>query len=370
MFYLLLPVFLIVGALVGLYTWFLVRRLKRFYIPQPRPWFRWVQLALAVVIGVCAVDLFWSGSIVILHILFFSGILDLLTLALRPLARRVCGEKVRLWLHRIYGCGLVPVVLAAGLLAYGWFNMRGVVAVEHTVTTDHVTEPLTLVFLSDTHYGTIQDPAILAEKAAEISAMHPSAVILGGDIVEDGTSAEEMREAFRLLGGIESDYGVFYVYGNHDKQNYSSNRAYTHQELEQAAESAGVRILCDETVAIGDAVLVGRNDLSAPGRASLDTLLNGYGTDRFIVVADHQPNDTSELGAAGVDLQLSGHTHGAQIWPATLFFRLTGRLCSGEYDVDGCEVIVSNGFAGWGYPIRTAGHSQYEIVHIERTPQN
>ena len=73
---------------------------------------------------------------------------------------------------------------------------------------------------------------------------------------------------------------------------------------------------------------------------------------------------------AGVDLQLSGHTHAGQIWPVGVFTELSGGMNYGirTYDrLNGTfNIIVSSGIAGWGYPIRTGGHSEYVIIDIKK----
>ena len=71
--------------------------------------------------------------------------------------------------------------------------------------------------------------------------------------------------------------------------------------------------------------------------------------------------------AQGVDLDVSGHTHAGQIWPVGWLSELTGVLNYGEYQSGDCKVIVSSGFTGWGYPLRTEGHCEYVIIHLSQS---
>lgn len=71
--------------------------------------------------------------------------------------------------------------------------------------------------------------------------------------------------------------------------------------------------------------------------------------------------------AQGVDLEVSGHTHAGQIWPVGWLSELTGVLNYGEYQSRECKVIVSSGFTGWGYPLRTEGHCEYVIIHLSQS---
>ena len=177
-----------------------------------------------------------------------------------------------------------------------------------------------------------------------------------------------MEEVFRVLGGIEAEYGIYYVYGNHDRQPYTRNRSYTNEELEAAIRENNIEILEDEYVEINDElILAGRGDAAwgnVSGRDSVEKLLKDADAEKYIIVADHQPIEADENSACGVDLLVSGHTHAGQVWPVGILSELTGILNYGEYDFDGCKVVVSSGFTGWGYPLRTEKHCEYAVINI------
>ena len=63
-------------------------------------------------------------------------------------------------------------------------------------------------------------------------------------------------------------------------------------------------------------------------------------------------------------MELSGHTHAGQLWPVGVLSELTGVLNYGEYQEENCKVIVSSGFTGWGYPIRTEEHCEYVLINV------
>lgn len=278
---------------------------------------------------------------------------------------RTAGSRI---CSRIYRNGIVPALAAGILLVCGYFNMLHIVPAEYTVTSDKLQSDYTVVLLTDTHYDTIQSPELLEKMAGEINRLHPDLVVLGGDMVEEGTSKKSMKEAFRLFGSLESRYGIFYIYGNHDRQLYTASPAYTQTELAETIESNGITILDDKWISIGeDLVLAGRQDASYPsGRISLATLLQDADRQRFILAVDHQPVETEENAALGVDLELCGHTHAGQIFPVGYINMLMGTLNYGEYDMDGSKVIVSSGVTGWGFPVRTQGRCEYVVVHLKR----
>jgi predicted MPP superfamily phosphohydrolase len=175
-----------------------------------------------------------------------------------------------------------------------------------------------------------------------------------------------MNEALELLGGIKSTCGTYYVLGNHDLSSYTDSPNYTPAQLRSAVSRSGITLLEDAAVRITpDVLLVGRRDAGGT-RAEIGTLLNGADRDAFILVADHQPRDFAQEEAAGVDLTLSGHTHGGQIWPLGLLSQPLGfnDLCYGTMQHGSFQAIVTSGLSGWGYPIRTEHHSEYVLITV------
>ena len=346
----------VLAALAGGYAYSLIRRIMKFYgLDVKKNQFKILNIALAIAATFSCVNLFSTSAMVILHILVTALVLDLAELVVQLAGKnRQHGKAYKIW-EKVHGCGLVPVVITCAIFVYGFINMNHVIQTEYTVTTDKKVGSYKIVLITDTHYGTIQDADILKEKVEEINAQNPDIVILGGDIVEEGTTKEM--------------YGVYYVYGNHDRQPYTNNRSYTDEELENAILAGGITILEDGYTEINDdLVLAGRGDAAwgnVSGRASTEEILEGVDRNKYIILADHQPIEAEENDAQGVDLELSGHTHAGQIWPTGLLTELSGGLNYGKYQVGNCNVVVSSGFAGWGYPIRTGKHSEYVIVTIQ-----
>lgn len=247
--------------------------------------------------------------------------------------------------------------------------MNHVLKTEYLLETEKNLGNYKVVLITDTHYGTIQDTEVLKNKIEEINMQNPDIVVLGGDIVEEGTSKEQMQEVFQVLGGITNHYGIYYVYGNHDRQPYTQNRSFTNEELEHAITENGIVILEDDYVEIrDDLVIAGRGDAAwgnVSGRASTEEILDGIDREKYIILADHQPVEAEENSEQGVDLEISGHTHAGQVWPVGILSELAGILNYGEYQEGACKVIVSSGFTGWGYPIRTEEHCEYVVINIE-----
>lgn len=384
---------MLLAAAVGIYMFFRIRRLLRFYgADGKRIGVLAISLLAGAGMGAACLDLWTTRAMVALH---FAGLflatdaIALVVWGIRGIfsARREDsgkeqkpgdeisasrksrqGKGYAFW-RRLYGSGLIPVLAVAVIFLYGNYNMNHIRQTCYQVETDKQVGSYRVVLMTDIHYGTIQDSDILKNKLAEINELHPDIVVLGGDIVEEGTSGDEMREVFRVLGSLESRFGIFYIYGNHDRQPYTVNRTYSDDELEQAIESAGIRILRDEYIEIGDdLVLAGREDAIIARyltyRITPEEILQGVSRDKYIIMVDHEPVEAEENAAQGVDLMLSGHTHAGQVWPVGILNELTGTLNYGEYQRGACKVIVSSGVAGWGYSIRTQERCEYVVVDI------
>ena len=253
--------------------------------------------------------------------------------------------------------------------------MHTVVATHYTVQTEKAIreEGYRAVYLSDVHYGVSLDRKELQAVCDEITAQKPDFVILGGDIVDHETGKEKTREVFEILGSIESTYGTYFVFGNHDRpmRGMPSEFAdqYGEEELIALIEACGIRVLQDEIAAVGEdceIALMGREDRSVPERDSVLGLTSSTFADAFRLMIDHQPCDYRKNGDHGTDLLLSGHTHGGQFFPLNYLMTFFGNdAVYGRTDIDENTVaIVSSGLACWGYPFKTAAPAEYLVIDI------
>lgn len=369
---LLFVLLLLFGAGVGIYLYCFLRRILKTFGFWKKTWRHRVGVLLAVLVifGICAASLN-MGAVILIHILMFAVLMDLVSLLLRALFRSRYKEEFLKW-RRIVGSGLVPVLLTVLMIGYGYYNMHHVVATEYTITTGKSIreEGYKLILIADVHYGISLDLEQLKEVRDRIDMEQADAVILCGDIVDDATTYEEMQEAVAVLGSMQSQYGIFYVFGNHDRPFSFAEDAseYTEEQLVDALEDAGVRILKDEVYEMTeDFTIVGRDDRSFSYRASLESLLLKADPEDFILTLDHQPNEYVINAQSGTDLLLSGHTHGGQIWPLNILMEIIpfNDGVYGHYRLDDdSQAIVTSGLAGWMFPIKTAAPAEYAVIEI------
>lgn len=361
----LMPVLLMTPVMI--YFFFFIRRLVRFWFhPQWKWWHTALIIVVCIGLGYFSSSLFTSGIVVVMHLFLFCLSADVLNLFFR----KIKGLR---WWPGLYRSGMLPIAVTIAVLVFAYWNIHHVVQTDYTVETGKAIrqEGYRVIFVSDLHAGLTLDSEGLQKYAREIAALHPDLVILGGDIVDEGTSLECMQLSFRILGDIPSELGTFYVYGNHDRSNHWGECDYTTEQLDTAMTEAGIQVLSDEVMQLTeDLVLVGREDASFGGnreRLSAEQLLEGVSKEDFIVLLDHQPLELVKNRELGVDLQLSGHTHNGQIWPVGLVsesFEIN-EMTYGIQQMEDYHIIVSSGMAGWGYPFRTSGHSEYVMVDIQ-----
>ena len=306
--------------------------------------------------------------IVLLHFTAFLLITDGIVIIIKK------SRKNKNWsgvCRKIYCSGVIAVILTAAVIGYGRYNIFHVVRTEYTLQTQKniQTEGYRLILLSDLHYGVSMNDEQLQKAADRISREKPDIVVLDGDIVDENTTAEQMKSAFRILGTIDSKYGIYYTYGNHDKNNYSTTPNYTADQLAETIKRNDIQILEDDTAVINDeVVLVGRADrgYEDENRQTIFDLTSKLDKKQEWVVLDHQPADYKNVKKAGCDIILSGHTHAGQIWPAGLFASLFhfDEMNYGKIQRGNFNAVVTSGIAGWGYPLRTEKHSEYVVLNI------
>jgi len=219
---------------------------------------------------------------------------------------------------------------------------------------------LSIVAVSDMHLGTVVGIDHLRRILALVKAANPDIVLLAGDIYDADVPDELEREIARVLGGIHARYGVFAVTGNHEY----------YGGVEKAVlnlTKGNVTVLQDSAVLIADAFYcIGRKDLSAQrmgtGRKSLEEICAGVDRTVPLILMDHQPFHLDVAEKNGIDLQISGHTHDAQLFPNNLFYGLIYEKSYGYLKKGNTNIVVSCGAGTWGPPIRTTAIP--EVLHI------
>ena len=278
--------------------------------------------------------------------------------------------------RKIYYAGITAIVVTIVYMSWGWYQAHNVWQKDYTIHTDKEVGSIKLALIADSHTGTTFDGDGFAEHVKEIQAQNPDAVLIAGDFVDDDTSLIDMKKCCEALGTLDTKYGVYYVFGNHDKGYYASERrGYDGDDIIAELTKNGVTVLQDQSVLLGDSFyIIGRQDLSevtdrGGSRADIEDLVKALDDDKYQIVMDHQPADYANEKAAGVDLVLSGHTHGGQLLLIKLFQEITGMggndQIYGLEDLDGSDFLVTSGISDWAIKFKTGCRSEYVIIDIQ-----
>ena len=353
---------------------YLISRLRKFqWLRKAAGGKKKLEILLGAVIVIIPAAIIWvawgqmNAIICILHLIVFWAVSD----GIFALVRKSRKKE-----FKRYYAGITAIVFTIIYLAAGWYSAHHVWEKNYTIETDKAVGNFRVALLSDSHTGTTFHGDGFAEHMKEIEKQNPDVVLVAGDFVDDDTTKEDMIRCCQALGEMKTTYGVFYVFGNHDKGYYPSDyRGYTGDDLIAELEKNGVTVLQDQNVLIDNRVyIIGRQDRSEDvekgnGRADMETLTKNLDDSKFSIVMDHQPDDYEAQTASGVDLVVSGHTHGGQLFPLMNIENLTG--LGGDDKVYGYEkrdntnFIVTSGISDWAIKFKTGCRSEYVLIDIQ-----
>jgi predicted MPP superfamily phosphohydrolase len=218
---------------------------------------------------------------------------------------------------------------------------------------------MTIVFMADLHFRDQVSDRFLDELAAKVDAQKPDLILVGGDFLEGDRRGEDTGRYERTFRRMTSRSGTYGIPGNHERLSRLGTGF---------VDRAGIRMLGDEVVRVDDAlILAGRKDDRTRDRKPVAALLDEVPRDLPIVLLAHRPLHFDEARAAGIDLQLSGHTHHGQLFPINIITAREYDLSWGHLETGGAHLIVTSGVQGWGPLVRTVGWSEIVVIHLVLT---
>ncbi len=253
---------------------------------------------------------------------------------------------------------LFGIAAAAGL--YGVFNASWTRITRTTVRLANLPDAWRgrrAALISDVHLGHVRNGSFLRRMVAKILKEEPDAIFIAGDLF-DGT-AIDARRAAEPLNELKAPQGVYFVAGNHEQ--FGDDSKYL-----DAIAGAGVRVLSNEKVEIDGLQIIGVPYRNAVQDGPLASVLRGLRLDRnrASILLTHAPDRPEIAEAAGISLQLSGHTHLGQFIPwSWMARRIYQQFVYGLSRIGKMQVFTSSGAGTWGPPLRLG--SNPEIVMLE-----
>jgi predicted MPP superfamily phosphohydrolase len=309
--------------------------------------YRYTTAAVRIFYRVAAV---WAG---ILSFLFLAAVSSWTIFVIA----RIAGLNLNF--HRMVEV-LFGAAVAVGL--YAVFNASWTRITRTTVRLANLPESWRgrkAALISDVHLGHVRNRSFLRRMVTKILREAPDAIFMAGDLY-DGT-AIDARSAAEPLNKLSAPHGVYFVAGNHEQ--FGDDSKYL-----GAIKAAGVRVLSNEKVEVDGLQIIGVPYRSAVRNREFASALQGLRLDRnrASILLVHAPDHPDVAEAAGVSLQLSGHTHLGQFIPWSWMARRVYRqFVYGLSQIGKMQVFTSSGAGTWGPPLRLGSNPEIVVLQFE-----
>ncbi|MDT0268753.1 metallophosphoesterase [Streptomyces sp. DSM 44915] len=267
--------------------------------------------------------------------------------------------------RRVFAARLVggaAAAVAVGTVGYGTYGvLRGPRVKRVTVPLaklPRAAHGFRIAVVSDLHLGPVLGRGFAERVVATVNATQPDLIAVVGDLV-DGSVAD-LGRSVEPIGRLQARHGTFFVTGNHE---YLSGAA----EWTAHVRELGLGLLANERVELPSFDLAGVNDVAGEDYEDgpdLAAALADRDPARASVLLAHQPVFVDEAVRHGVDLQLSGHTHGGQLWPVNHLAGLANPTVAGLERYGDTQLYVSRGAGAWGPPTRVGAPSDVTVVEL------
>lgn len=267
---------------------------------------------------------------------------------------------------RVFG-----VVSFLGLIGLSIYNAYIPVVRHLSIQIDKPMNPVRFAVASDTHLGHLVGSRQLNLLADILRREKVDVLLMPGDIMDDDTHVyydEQMNVAFdNLVAAVNGN--LIASLGNHDLYDAKERHA-----IVQAVRDGGAILLDDraQMFVINNTpmTIVGRYDDHHANRLSTQELMRDVDTRHLVILLDHRPSQIDQNVQLPIDLQVSGHTHNGQIFPANFIVKALNRVAYGYKKINNTHVVVSSGYGFWGVPFRLGSQAEVWVIEMRGDMEN
>lgn len=350
--------------IVGIYIFFASSFIVGFFLP-----FRSIKI----------VGNYWLG--VVQYILLFVIWFDLIRIIL--LKWKLINEKIIHARKTFILVGILCFLVVGAFSTYGVIHAKKIVVNSYQVQIDKKVDKfsnLKVALVSDLHFGYNSSLSHVKKMVKLINESDPDVVVIAGDIFDNSYEAiYEPDKIIQEIKKIKTKYGVYAVYGNHDIDekilagftfSWKKNKNLNDPRMTSFLEKANIKLLRDESLLIDDSFyLVGRIDYHKYGmkvekRKTIEELVSSFDKSKPIILVDHEPYELEEIAKAGVDLDLSGHTHNGQMFPSNVFIKFIWKNPHGLLKVDNMYSAVTSGVGVYGPNMRVGTTAEVMVLDL------
>ena len=319
---------------------------------------------------------------VLIYMLMVTAISDIIKLVLfKILKLKNDRQKMKQY---FYVVGVIATIVVVSTSVYGLIHARNITVRDYHVKISKRIEgenkKLKIALIADLHLGYNIGYKMMEQMVEKINNQNADLVLMAGDIFDNSSvTVDNIGKCQEALGKLNSTYGVYAVFGNHDVDErlfcgfsvQSTDSDYRNEKMENMLKSAGIKILDDEVTLLNDSLyIIGRKDAEKSGfgseeRKEITTLMKNIDMTKPVIVLEHEPINLEEISNQGVDLHLSGHTHAGQFFPLTIGTSMKWLNSYGMKQVGKLTSVVTSGIGVYGPNIRIGTNSEISIVNIQ-----
>jgi hypothetical protein len=276
---------------------------------------------------------------------------------------------------------IITIVIFTSIFTEGFIHADKIY-INHFIVESNKPIPnnnLKIALVADLHMGNNFGEKQVSKMVELINQEQVDLVVFAGDFFDNNYDAIDNPSAISLkISSIRSTYGNYGCMGNHDINELivagftfaDQDKVMVDHRFEQLLKDGGINILRDEKIKIaGNITLVGRKDPQRSSKLKEDRLnpvelLQDIDQKNYVIVMDHQPDELHQLADEGCDLDLSGHVHDGQIFPANLLMNLKWDNPYGYQQIEKMASIVTSGIGTWGPKLRFGTNAEIAIIEV------
>lgn len=275
-----------------------------------------------------------------------------------PLLRRVSGQKI----------AALGLALSLFYVGYGFWQARSFKVTDYEIPIKGLAQKITIAHISDLHLGAQRGADYLAQVIEAVNARQPDIVLFNGDLVDSDIALKP--ELFALFKNLQGE--KYFTIGNHEF--YID----TAQAL-RLIEGAGIKILASEMVETGGIQLIGLEYMNADKNSRDPHMVNDLTIEEYLpkirrrsdapsILVHHSPVGLAYVEDGGIDLMLSGHTHGGQMFPGPWLADIRYPLVKGLHQMGETKFLVSQGAGTFGPWMRVGTFNEIQMVTLSPAP--
>ena len=269
------------------------------------------------------------------------------------------------------GLTLGVLGISGAATSYGFYSARrGPTVIRQDIFLKSLPdefENFTIAQISDLHVGPTIKISYVDDVLRKIENVNPDLIAVTGDMV-DG-SVKHLSKELQPFKNMVARHGTFFVTGNHEY--YSGAESWLDE-----TDRLGMTNLINEHrlitkngkhIAIAGITDFRAHQIIKSHRSNPKKAIKPVDNTITKIMLAHQPNSIYSVHDAGVDLQLSGHTHGGQFWPFTYPTKLANAYLAGHYNHDGTQIYVNRGTGYWGPPLRIGVPAEITLIRLKKS---